>query len=113
MSEAICSNKRRIVSLSNQYLVLSTQYFVLGIIFNQKERIVFVGGPIDTGMANTIVAQLLFLEKENPKEDVQMFINSTGGIITAGMAIFDTMQYIKCDIVTIAFGIAASMGSLL
>ena len=78
-----------------------------------KDRIVFVSGKIDTEMANTVVAQLLFLEKENPKEDIQMFINSQGGQITAGMAILDTMNYIKCDISTIAVGLAASMGTIL
>ncbi len=78
-----------------------------------KDRIIFVTGPIETEMANTVVAQLLFLEKENPKEDIQMFINSQGGQITAGMAILDTMNYIKCDISTIAVGLAASMGTIL
>lgn len=78
-----------------------------------KDRILFVTGPIETEMANTVVAQLLFLEKENPKEDIQMFINSQGGQITAGMAILDTMNYIKCDISTIAVGLAASMGTIL
>ena len=78
-----------------------------------KDRIVFLGGPIETHLANTIVAQLLFLEKENPDEDIQMFINSPGGEINAGMAILDTMNYIKCDVSTIAVGLAASMGSLL
>ncbi|HOF78906.1 MAG TPA: ATP-dependent Clp protease proteolytic subunit [Candidatus Dojkabacteria bacterium] len=78
-----------------------------------KDRIIFVTGPIETEMANTVVAQLLFLEKENPKEDIQMFINSQGGQITAGMAILDTMNYIKCDISTIVVGLAASMGTVL
>lgn len=78
-----------------------------------KDRILFVTGHIESKMANTIVAQLLFLEKENPKEDIQMYINSYGGSITAGMAIFDTMNYIKCDISTIAVGMAASMGAFL
>ncbi|HOT61218.1 MAG TPA: ATP-dependent Clp protease proteolytic subunit [Candidatus Dojkabacteria bacterium] len=78
-----------------------------------KDRIIFVTGPIETEMANTVVAQLLFLEKENPKEDIQMFINSQGGQITAGMAILDTMNYIKCEISTIAVGLAASMGTVL
>lgn len=78
-----------------------------------KDRIVFVSGKIDTEMANTVVAQLLFLEKENPSEDIQMFINSYGGEITAGMAILDTMNYIKCNVSTIAVGLAASMGSIL
>ena len=78
-----------------------------------KDRIVFVSGPIETDMANTVVAQLLFLEKENPDDDIQMFINSPGGVINAGMAILDTMNYIKCDVSTIAVGLAASMGSFL
>lgn len=78
-----------------------------------KDRIVFVSGVIETNMANTVVAQLLFLEKENPDGDIQMFINSQGGQITAGMAIVDTMNYIKCDVSTIAIGLAASMGSIL
>jgi ATP-dependent Clp protease, protease subunit len=78
-----------------------------------KDRIIFVGGPIETNMANTIIAQLLFLEKENPDNDIQMFINSPGGVINDGMAVLDTMNYIKCDISTIAVGLAASMGSFL
>ena len=78
-----------------------------------KDRIVFVSGQIKTDMANTIIAQLLFLEKENPQEDIQMFINSYGGEVTAGMAILDTMNYIKCDISTTAVGLAASMGTVL
>lgn len=78
-----------------------------------KDRIIFLGDHIETNMANTIVAQLLFLEKENPDEDIQMFINSPGGEINAGMAILDTINYIKCDVSTIAVGLAASMGSLL
>jgi ATP-dependent Clp protease protease subunit len=78
-----------------------------------KDRIIFVSGPIETNMANTVVAQLLFLEKENPDEDIQMFINSPGGLINAGMAILDTMNYIKCDVSTTAVGLAASMGSFL
>ena len=78
-----------------------------------KDRIVFVTNEIDTDMANTVVAQLLFLEKENPDADIQMFINTPGGVITAGMAILDTMNYIKCDVSTIALGMAASMGTIL
>ncbi|HOV34608.1 MAG TPA: ATP-dependent Clp protease proteolytic subunit [Candidatus Dojkabacteria bacterium] len=78
-----------------------------------KDRIIFVGDEIETNMANTVIAQLLFLEKENPDADIQMFINSRGGQITAGMAIVDTMNYIKCDVSTIAVGIAASMGTVL
>lgn len=78
-----------------------------------KDRIIFVGGVVETAMANTIIAQMLFLEKENPDEDIQLFINSQGGQITAGMAILDTMNYIKCDVSTTAVGLAASMGSFL
>jgi len=78
-----------------------------------KDRIVFVSGKIETNMANTIVAQLLFLEKEDPKADIQMFVNSPGGYITAGMAIIDTMNYIKPDVSTTAVGLAASMGTML
>ena len=78
-----------------------------------KDRIVFVSGEVETDMANTIVAQLLFLEKEDPKADIQMFINSYGGEIYAGMAILDTMNYIKPDISTIAIGVTASMGTIL
>lgn len=78
-----------------------------------KDRIIFVGGAIRTDMANTIVAQLLFLEKENPDEDIQMFINSPGGSVSAGMAIIDTMNYIKPDVSTTAVGMAASMGTML
>ena len=78
-----------------------------------KDFIVFVTGPVEMATANTFIAQLLFLEKENPDEDIQMFINSPGGVINAGMAILDTMNYIKCDVSTIAVGLAASMGSFL
>lgn len=78
-----------------------------------KDRIIFVTGEIEPNMASTIIAQLLFLEKEDSKKDIQMFINSQGGHVTAGMAIFDTMNYIKADVSTIAVGLAASMGSFL
>lgn len=78
-----------------------------------KDRIVFVTGAIEENMANTIIAQLLFLEKEDPKADIQMFINSPGGLVHAGMAIFDTMNYIKPDVSTISVGLSASMGSFL
>lgn len=78
-----------------------------------KDRIVFVSGEIETNMANTVVAQLLFLEKEDPDSDIQMFINSPGGHITAGMAIIDTMNYIKPNVSTTAVGLAASMGTML
>jgi len=78
-----------------------------------KERIIFVCGQIEDYMANIIVAQLLFLESENPEKDIQMYINSPGGVVTAGLAIYDTMQYIKPKISTVCLGQACSMGSLL
>ena len=78
-----------------------------------KDRIVFVGGPIDDTVANVVVAQLLFLESEDPDKDIHLYINSPGGVVTAGLAIYDTMQYIRPDVSTICIGQAASMGSLL
>ncbi len=78
-----------------------------------KERIVFVNGEIEDSMASLIVAQLLFLESEDPEKDICMYINSPGGVITSGMAIYDTMQYIRCDVATICIGQASSMGSML
>jgi ATP-dependent Clp protease protease subunit len=78
-----------------------------------KDRIVFVVGPIDDYMANVIVAQLLFLESENPDKEINLYINSPGGIVTAGLSIYDTMQFIKPEVSTICLGQAASMGSLL
>ncbi len=78
-----------------------------------KDRIVFIGGPIDDNVANVVVAQLLFLESEDPDKDIHLYINSPGGVVTAGLAIYDTMQYIKPDVSTICIGQAASMGSLL
>ena len=78
-----------------------------------KDRIVFLGGPIDDHVANLVVAQLLFLEMENPDADVSLYINSPGGSVTAGMAIYDTMNYIKCPVRTVCIGMAASMGAFL
>ena len=78
-----------------------------------KERVVFLVGPVDDHVANVIVAQLLFLEAENPEKDINLYINSPGGIVTAGLAIYDTMQFIKPDVSTICVGQAASMGALL
>ncbi|WP_045726940.1 MULTISPECIES: ATP-dependent Clp endopeptidase proteolytic subunit ClpP [unclassified Xanthomonas] len=78
-----------------------------------KERLIFLVGPIDDHMANVVVAQLLFLEADNPEKDISLYINSPGGVVTAGMAIYDTMQYIKPDVSTICVGQAASMGALL
>ncbi len=78
-----------------------------------RERIVFLTGPVEDGMASVIIAQLLFLEAENPKKEISMYINSPGGVVTAGMAIYDTMQFIKPKVSTLCVGQAASMGSLL
>jgi ATP-dependent Clp protease protease subunit len=78
-----------------------------------KDRIVFLGGPIDDHISNLVVAQLLFLEAEDPDKDIHLYINSPGGVVTAGMAIYDTMQYIKCPVSTICIGQAASMGAIL
>ena len=78
-----------------------------------KERIIMLNGPVEDQMANIVVAQLLFLESENPDKDINLFINSPGGVITAGMAIYDTMQFIKCDVTTYVMGQACSMGSFL
>lgn len=78
-----------------------------------KERVIFVTGPIEDYMASLITAQLLFLEAENPKKEISMYINSPGGVVTAGMAIYDTMQYIRPPVSTLCIGQAASMGSLL
>lgn len=78
-----------------------------------KDRIIFLGGPIEDVTANIVIAQLLFLEAENPDKDIHLYINSPGGIVTAGMAIYDTMQYIKPDVSTICVGSAASMASVL
>ena len=78
-----------------------------------KDRIVFLTGPIDDNVANVVIAQLLFLESENPDKDIHLYINSPGGSVSAGMAIYDTMQYIKPDVSTICVGLAASMASIL
>ncbi|MFU8832327.1 MAG: ATP-dependent Clp endopeptidase proteolytic subunit ClpP [Wenzhouxiangella sp.] len=78
-----------------------------------KERVIFIVGPIEDNAANLIVAQLLYLESENPDKDISIYINSPGGVVTAGMAIYDTMQFIKPDVATMCVGQAASMGALL
>jgi len=78
-----------------------------------KDRVIFLGGPIDDYVANLVVAQLLFLESENPDKDISIYINSPGGVVTAGLAIYDTMQFIKPDVSTMCMGQAASMGALL
>merc|ERR1712224_920277 len=78
-----------------------------------KERIIFVTGPVEDYMASVITAQLLYLEAENPKKEISMYINSPGGVVSSGLAIYDTMQYIKPEVSTLCIGQAASMGSLL
>ena len=78
-----------------------------------KDRIIFLGSAIDDEVANLIVAQMLFLESEDPEKDINFYINSPGGVVTAGMAIYDTIQYIKPDVATVCIGQAASMGALL
>ena len=78
-----------------------------------KERIIFLTGPVEDGMASLITAQLLFLESENPKKEIAMYINSPGGVVTSGLAIYDTMQYIRSPVATVCTGMAASMGSFL
>ena len=78
-----------------------------------KERIIFLGEEVNDVSASVIVAQLLFLEADDPNKDIQLYINSPGGSVTAGLAIYDTMQYIKCDVSTVCIGMAASMGAFL
>lgn len=78
-----------------------------------KERIIFLGSPIDDAVANTVIAQLLFLDSEDSKKDIKLYINSPGGSVTAGLAIYDTMNYVKSDIMTICVGTASSMGAFL
>jgi len=78
-----------------------------------KERIIFVAGPVQDETATSIVAQLLFLESENPKKEISMYINSPGGVVSSGLSVYDTMQYIRCPVSTVCYGQAASMGSLL
>ena len=78
-----------------------------------KDRIVFIGSPIDDGVANVVIAQMLFLQMEDPKKDIHLYINSPGGIVTGGMAIYDTMNFLQCDVVTYCIGQAASMATVL
>jgi ATP-dependent Clp protease protease subunit len=78
-----------------------------------KDRLIFIVGPVEDQMANLIVAQLLYLESENPSKDIHLYINSPGGVVSSGLAIYDTMQFISCDVSTICIGQAASMGALL
>lgn len=78
-----------------------------------KDRIIFLVGPITDTMANLVIAQMLFLASEDPEKDIQLYINTPGGSVTAGMAVYDTMQYVKCSVATICFGLAGSMGAVL
>lgn len=78
-----------------------------------KERIIFLAGPISDNLANSVIAQLLFLASKDPKKDIQLYINTPGGSVTAGLAIYDTMQYVKCPVATFCFGLAGSMGAVL
>ena len=78
-----------------------------------KERIIFLAGPINDAVANSVIAQLLFLASKDPNRDIQLYINTPGGIVTSGLAIYDTMQYVKCPISTVCVGLAASMGAIL
>lgn len=78
-----------------------------------KDRIIFIGTPIDDGVANSVIAQLLFLQMEEPKKDIHLYINSPGGVVTGGMAIYDTINFLQCDVVTYCIGMAASMGTVL
>jgi ATP-dependent Clp protease, protease subunit len=78
-----------------------------------KDRIIFIGTPIDDGVANVVIAQMLFLQMEDPKKDIQLYINSPGGVVTAGMAIYDAMNFLQCDFATYCIGMAASMSTVL
>jgi ATP-dependent Clp protease protease subunit len=78
-----------------------------------KDRVVFLGGPVDDMVANTVIAQLLFLSNEDPKSDISLYINSPGGAVSAGLAIYDTMQFLRCDVGTYSIGLSASMGAIL
>ncbi|MDD2891670.1 MAG: ATP-dependent Clp protease proteolytic subunit [Candidatus Gracilibacteria bacterium] len=78
-----------------------------------EDRVVFLGDAIDSAVANTVIAQLLFLEKQDPKAPITIYVNSPGGHVTAGLAIYDVMQYVQCDIITVCVGLAASMGSII
>jgi ATP-dependent Clp protease protease subunit len=78
-----------------------------------KDRVVFMGGPVDDEIANTVIAQMLFLSNEDPKSDISLYINSPGGAVSAGLAIYDTMQFLRCDVATYSIGLSASMGAIL
>jgi ATP-dependent Clp protease protease subunit len=78
-----------------------------------EDRIIFIGEPVTDHLVNSVIAQILFLEKQNPDKDITMYINTPGGEVYSGLALYDTMQYVKCDISTVCVGLAASMGSIL
>lgn len=113
--------------MSNQIQPIKSQYLIPTVIEKTshgeraydiysrllKDRIIFLGAPVDDAMANIIIAQLLFLENQDPDKDIKLYINSPGGSVSAGLAIYDTMQYIKPDVSTICIGLAASMGAVL
>ena len=108
------------ISMKNQYLIpMVVEKTSMGEraydIYSRllKDRIIFIGSPIDDGVANVVIAQLLFLESQNPKEDIKMYINSPGGSVTSALAIYDTMQYVKPEVQTICIGMAASAAALL
>ena len=120
MSPISMKNRYDITSISNNYLVptviVNTTYGERAYdIYSRllKDRIIILGTAIDDGVANTIVAQLLFLESQDKTKDIKLYINSPGGSVSAGLAIYDTMQHISCDVSTICMGIAASMGAVL
>ena len=112
--------RRKRMSIANDYIIPfviektgrgDRQYDIYSRLL--EDRIVFIGSPIDDGVANAVIAQLLFLQKENKNQDVNLFLNTPGGSVTAGLAIYDTMQFVQCPVATYCIGQAASMGSLL
>jgi len=122
------NDRRRSSSLDASGLSMPPQNFIIPTVIEQthrgergwdvysrllKDRIVFLGTPIDDSVANVVIAQLLFLDSEEPEKDIMLYINSPGGHVSAGLAIYDTMQYLHCDVATICMGQAASMGSFL
>ncbi len=112
--------KRPDMSIANDYIIPfviektgrgERQYDIYSRLL--EDRIVFIGSPIDDGVANVVIAQLLFLQKENKNQDINLFLNSPGGSVTAGLAIYDTMQFVQCPVATYCIGQAASMGAML
>ena len=112
--------KRSDMSIANDYIIPfviektgrgERQYDIYSRLL--EDRIVFIGSPIDDGVANVVIAQLLFLQKENKNQDINLFLNSPGGSVTAGLAIYDTMQFVQCPVATYCIGQAASMGAML